>query len=283
MKTFRKLLLVPAALVFAVVSAFGQGATTGEIKVTVNDDKKVPLEYAAVTIITTSRPLGGLTDVKGDHMVRNLDAGKYDVRVTYAGCKPYLKKNVEVIAGKTAYVTFDMQLLVANEDSAVEVIAYYDPSPVDKMFSVEAHLNLPQIRANPSERGDINGLVTSICSSCSETKDRQLVMRGSRPGASQMYIDGEKMYGSGGVPGLAIEQVSALSGGIPAEFGDVSGGVVIVNTMSYFSGLKNKQNTYLSRAEKAAEEKAAKDKASGKVKEENGTLIEDNSKTGSGN
>lgn len=275
-----KQLLLAVAALFAGVSAFAQAATTGEIKVTVNDEKNGAIEYAAVAVLTAAGPQGGFTDDKGDRIVRNLDPGKYDVKVSFTGYKPYVKKNVEVFAGQTAYVTFKMQL--ATSDTLV-IEDYYDPSPVNKMFTVENHMNIGQIRANPSERGDVNALVTSMCSSCSETSDRQLVMRGSRPGASQMFVDGEKMYGSAGIPGLAIEQVSALSGGIPAEFGDVTGGVVIINTQSYFSGLRNKQNYYEARAAKAAEEKAAKDKASGKVKEENGVIIEETPAPGTGN
>lgn len=278
MKNFKKLLALPAVLLFAA-SVMAQ-STTGEIKATVKDEGKKPMSYASVAVLMPGGIQGGQTNDNGDVMVRNIEPGKYDVKVTYVGYKPFIKKNVEVMAGKTAYVTFDMQLVEVNEDSAIEVIGYYDPSPVDKVFTVESHMNIAEIRASPQEPGDINGLITSICSSCSESSDRQLIMRGSRPGASQMYVDGEKLYGSDNIPGLAIEQVSALSGGIPAEFGDVTGGVVIITTQSYFSGQKLKENRYLDMADEAAKKKAAQEKKDGKVKEENGTIIEDSGNGG---
>jgi len=274
MKTIIRILLP----VLISGSAFAQ-STLGEVKVTVNDERAEAMIGATVTIQTPAKLVGGQTSEKGDIMVRHLEPGKYDVKVSYLGYKDYVKKNVEVSAGKTAYVTFKMQ---PKLDTLGEVVVtdYYDPSPVDKMFTVEAHMNIEQIRANPAAPGDINAYVEMMCSSCSQTKDRQLVMRGSRPGASQMYVDGEKLYGSTQIPGLAIEQVSAVSGGIPAEYGDVTGGIVIITTQSYFSGLKNKQNMYLRAAEEAAAAKAAKEKAESKVKEENGTLIEENGNGG---
>lgn len=271
MKIVKRLLAIPAIL-FAL-SAVAQG-TQGEIKVTVRDENKSTMPGAVVSILVNDKStLGAQTDENGVKIFRAMDPGKYDVKVSYVGYKPYVKKNVEVTANKTSYVEFNMEVASILDSGVVIYAEYYKPL-VEPFFSVSSSMNLPEIKNSVTSPGDITGMVTNICSSCSETKDRQLVMRGSRPGASQMFVDGEKLYGSTGVPGLSIEQLSAVSGGIPAEFGDVTGGIIIVTTQSYFSGLRYKQSRYEAMAEEAAKAKAAKDKKAAGVKEVDGTLIE---------
>jgi outer membrane receptor protein involved in Fe transport len=46
------------------------------------------------------------------------------------------------------------------------------------------------------------------------------------------------MFGTAEVPSQAIEQVTILSGGIPAEYGDLTGGVIIISTKNFISGMR---------------------------------------------
>lgn len=272
MKIFKRLLALPAILI--AFSAAAQG-TQGEIKVTVKNELKEEIPGAAVSILVSEKQTqGAATDMNGVKFFRAMDPGKYDIKVVMTGYKAYVKKNVEVTAGKTSYVEFDMQPVVLLGDTGVVIYANYYKDLIDKDFTTASGMNYLQIKNSVAPPGDIQAMALSVCSSCSETKDRQLVMRGSRPGASQMFVDGEKLYGSTAVPGLSIEQFSAISGGIPAEFGDVTGGVIIVTTRSYFSGIKDKQTRMEILAEEAAKAKAEKDKKAAGVEEVDGVLIE---------
>jgi outer membrane receptor protein involved in Fe transport len=62
----------------------------------------------------------------------------------------------------------------------------------------------------------------------------QVIIRGSRPGDAVYYIDGVKMTDMSAVPGVAIGGLEAYTGGIPAKYGDTTGGVIILETKSYF-------------------------------------------------
>jgi outer membrane receptor for ferrienterochelin and colicin len=44
-----------------------------------------------------------------------------------------------------------------------------------------------------------------------------------------VYIDGIKVRGSSALPKSAIEEVSVITGGIPANIGDATGGVINVS------------------------------------------------------
>jgi outer membrane cobalamin receptor len=63
----------------------------------------------------------------------------------------------------------------------------------------------------------------------------ELYFRGSRSGAMAYYVDGVKVTGTNpGVSPDAISRVSVYTGGLPACYGDVTGGVVAIETKSYF-------------------------------------------------
>lgn len=44
----------------------------------------------------------------------------------------------------------------------------------------------------------------------------------------------KSITGEIGIPGLAIGAMKVYTGGVPAKYGDVNGGVIVVETKSYF-------------------------------------------------
>ena len=54
-------------------------------------------------------------------------------------------------------------------------------------------------------------------------------IRGSRGDATEYYIDGIKVRGSMGVPTSGIER-TVITGGVPAKYGDATGGIISVTT-----------------------------------------------------
>lgn len=62
----------------------------------------------------------------------------------------------------------------------------------------------------------------------------EMIIRGSRPGDVIYYVDGVKSSDLNGVPGVGIGSMMGYTGGIPAKYGDTTGGVVILETKSYF-------------------------------------------------
>lgn len=273
MKALFKILIALAAFLLpGMVSA--QDVTTGNMKVTVLDEKNLPMPGAIVRIVAGGPSLGGQTDLDGNFTFRALSPGTYDVEAHMMGYKDFTKQGIGVGAGQTAYVNFPMQLKDPCDTCKNVVVIRDKPGPVEFNYSTIHTINSEQVKHIPVQRGDVPALVLATNSQVSQGKNGGLVMRGARENASTTYVDGEKMYGSAGVPGGAIEQVSVLSGGIPASFGDLTGGAVIITTKSYYSGIATKENMYQAAAEqKAAEEKAAKEK-SGEHTEDKDKIIE---------
>ena len=67
-------------------------------------------------------------------------------------------------------------------------------------------------------------------------------MRGSRENATAYYVDGIKVRGAIGVPTSGIEQITVVTGGLPAQYGDATGGIIAVTTKGpsnkFFGGVE---------------------------------------------
>jgi len=58
-------------------------------------------------------------------------------------------------------------------------------------------------------------------------------IRGARPDANSYYIDGVQVKDPNSIPPGAIDNVTVIRSGIPASYGDVTGGIISITTKSY--------------------------------------------------
>jgi hypothetical protein len=271
MKTIYPYLLLIAIFLFPFSKLNAQDLTTGDLKITVNDEHGEPMPGAVVIITSGVSHLGGSTNIDGTFTFRALNPGPYNVEARMLGYKKYTKNGIMVNAGQTAYADYPMQV-IADNDSTVTIYAV--SSPVDPKFSTIHNINAAQLKTNAGGRSDVLSLIEGTSSDLSIGKNGNLVMRGSREGASTMYVDGEKVYGDAGVPGGSIQQVTVLSGGIPAAYGDMSGGVVIITTKTFESGFAEKQARYDAAEEEAIAAKKAEAEKNGQTTDKDGNIIE---------
>lgn len=76
--------------------------------------------------------------------------------------------------------------------------------------------------------------IASLTPGVQLTDDGELVFRGARKGDMVYIMDGVKLADVVGVPSAAIGNMKVYTGGIPAKYGDTTGGVVVMETLSYF-------------------------------------------------
>ena len=276
MKTIIRNLIYCALLLAPFSQASAQDQGNGDIKVTVLDERNQPMIGAIVDIVAGGPKLGGATDIDGNFTFRALTPGAYDIEANMTSYKKYIKTGIEVSAGQTSYATFAMQVNECDTCLGGVVVIKATVSPVDPTFSSIKSIDMTQVKNMAVTRGDVVGMVTATSSDITTGPSGKLVMRGARETASQIYVDGEVMYGSSGIPGEAIAQVTILSGGIPASFGDLTGGAVIITTKSYYSGLAVKQRMYADAQKEREEAVKAAAAASGKRTESGTQIIEKN-------
>jgi hypothetical protein len=274
MKTIIKNILA-VILLLTPFTAFTQDQNSGDLKVTVFDERNEPMVGAVVRIVAGGPSLGGQTNLDGNFTFRALQPGTYDVEVYLPSYKRFTKQGIIVSVGQTAYAEYKMQVAINNCDTCSNVVVITaDRGPVNKTFSTVQNLDAEMVKNMPVVKGDVKMMVVNTCSSCNTGPKGGLVMRGSRENASAFFVDGEKLYGQAGVPGGAIQQVTILSGGIPASYGDLTGGAVIITTKSFYNGMAAKENMYLQAAEEKKQAEIAEQEKNGKVIMTDSLIIE---------
>jgi hypothetical protein len=188
----------------------------------VTDDKGEALIGAAVKVMKGSDLVkGSITDFNGDYRIQ-LDPGSYDVEFSYTGYGTQKQSGVQVFSGKINPLDVQLSNTVLQE----VVIKYKVPLiEVDKT-STGATLTSEQIKNLPTR--SVNAIVASTAGTTS-IDGGEVNIKGSRANATNYYIDGIRVLGAP-PPVQDIEQLSVITGGLDASYGDVTGGVISVIT-----------------------------------------------------
>ncbi len=250
MKTFKKLVVI----IFGIIAITAKSQSTGSIKGTVTNEKNEPMPFVAIGLLEDSTIIkSSQTDINGDFTFRQITPGKYTVRIQMMGYKTRNVKGVEVFSGDIAYV---YKTLKENLDTlnAVEVFEFWDRPIIESMFTSVKAIRIDQIERNALQKNDIIGIVTSLSPSVIPTNDgKDIYVRGSRRGTTAYYIDGNKAFGPEMTAGMGIASMEVITGGVPAEYGDATGGFVIVNTKDYLWEMR--RNNVKNENKKHSEEK----------------------------
>jgi hypothetical protein len=228
MKTIKMLLLGTAICALQQLNA-----QNGILKGTITDETGQTMPSATVKVLEdTTMITGTTTDINGDYTIKQLIPGSYNIQISYVGYAPKLIKKVIIDPNATAYVNAKMTpgtMLVG-----VVVEEEYRKPIISKTYSTVTNITVDQIENMAVSKGDIVGIITAVTPGVIASEDgTSLYVRGSRNGSTAFYVDGNRVMGSPNVPGLSIASMEVLLGGVPAEYGDCTGGIVIITTKEY--------------------------------------------------
>lgn len=217
----KRAVLCLSALLFLFAGAYAQG-DAGKLRGTVTDDAGEPVPFATVKIIQNGIIKGGAnTDSEGKYSIIAISPGTYDVEASFAGQSKVLE-GVTIVNLKTK--TLDISM---TTDVEVETVEIYEPIEFDQTTTIES-FDKTQVRE--SGYRDINSVVAIAAGAVVSDRGGSVNIRGGRSTATTYYVDGVKMRGVVSLPQKSIEQINVITGGTPAEFGDMIGGVVSITT-----------------------------------------------------
>lgn len=256
----------------AVLSLNCLAQSIGEIRGIIKDTDLQPVPYAIVRILQGNILIGGTqTDENGRYNYKPLVPGTYELIITEAGHQTQPVNKIKVIPNEATYVDVKM---MPNTIGGATVIASpidYTKTGVEKTMFNQVSVDALELNRNASyDRGDVTGALESITTDVIKGPDGQVHFRGARSDANGYFVDGVRTIHPGIIPGLSIENLSIFPGGVPAMYGDLSSGVVIITTRGYFSGIREKNVRIATNQEIAKEEKAkqkAKDDEEKRLKE----------------
>ena len=223
---FQKLLYALGLTLFISCGLYAQSSGTLKGKL-VDKDTKDPIPFANIVAELGGKQEGGsTTDFEGNYTIKPIPPGVYDVKVTYVGYKPVMIQGVVVKGTNITFLDIEMES-TATTLTTFEVIDYKVPLIEKDGGSSGGTVTSEEItkmagRAAESVAITVGGVFS---------KDGEMgSVRGGRENATVMYIDGVRVRGSSSVPKAALEQVSVITGGLPASYGDATSGVVNVTT-----------------------------------------------------
>lgn len=191
-------------------------ATTGE-----------PLVGANVTV--SGSYLGGATDEKGEYFILQVPPGRWSVRASVIGYQSVVVENVQVVTDLTTRVDFALSSRVLELGREVSVVAERPLVQRDVTASVSTVTNeeilfLPNIQSVQDVTRILPGVVG-------------LNVRGGRARETLYMVDGVPIANprSGGYSGLevppdAIAELTMITGGFNAEYGQAQSGIVNIVT-----------------------------------------------------
>ena len=228
----RKLNLIVVSVLLTMSYSYSQSGL-GTLKVSVLDAKsKTPLYGCKVLLKQNGSVKGGAnTDFDGKFLINSITPGEYDVEIRNEG-EGYQSTMTTGVVISSDKITFLDDQPLGKAASVVEiqemkVIAYRVPL-IDKdggasgaTITREDIARLP-VRSAAGVAGTVGGV--------NAQEGGGISVRGSRSDGTYFYIDGIKVRGSSNLPKSAIEEVTVITGGLPANYGDATGGIISVTT-----------------------------------------------------
>lgn len=187
------------------------------------------MPFASVAIVLDDKIITGVvSDANGNYSLKSISPGSYTVRASYIG---YRETSVtQVLISENKITLLDIKLSSNNNLPPIEIV--YSPSVVNiGEMSTMAIISSETIENSPAIA--IKDIVATVPGVAQMEDGGSLYFRGSREDGTLYIVDGVRTSEGIRLPRNSIAQISVITGGIPAQFGDVTGGIVIITTKSF--------------------------------------------------
>ncbi|MCL5020741.1 MAG: TonB-dependent receptor, partial [Bacteroidetes bacterium] len=226
--------IVCALLVMLVMSAgIANAQTRGRIQGVVKD-AKTGETLPGVNVIVVGTNLGAVTDLEGRYFVVNVPVGTYEVKASMIGYSPMLVKDVLVSLDRVATVDFSLQ---PSEIQTSEVVVVAQRNQLHQEVSGTQMVSTSSDIVNTAGVREINAFLAKL-PGVSTTDNGFVTIRGGTADQVGTLVNGLSYDNAAvgnaetSIPLSAIEQVSVLSGGYSAEYGNFRSGLINITTKS---------------------------------------------------
>lgn len=250
MKSMKWITTSMAALLLLLIASPLMGQL-GKVHGTATEDGEALPGYSVRLRAFGAEVRRGMTDLQGKYEFALLQAGSYEVEVEENGV---LYRQAFVVApGETRPLPIDISKAMAFDAEGNRIYRNTGTRITESLtplFTVDPVT--PQVvtgddlRRMP-DRG-LQAAIPSFHKISQRDAGDPLNVAGSRSEATAIYVDNVKVRGDYQVPQAAISQIALMNSGMPAEFGDATGGVILITTHN--PGMKPYVGSPLSKAER---------------------------------
>lgn len=229
----RKIILLSAllgAVPFTTTTAQNLGEIHGRV---VDVGTKEGVAFASVTTWPSGSGPATETDIDGRFKLKPLEPGTYTLRFSFTGYNTLELTSIEVNGDN---ITRIGEVTLEGNQLPDLVIVYqrFERPLIDVVNPAVNTLLAAEFERDPNRKNPTDMIVKNFPGVTKSRDGESLIFRGSREGSMAYYVDGVKVTGKlSGVPSSGIRSISVYTGALPARYGDVTGGVVVIDTKTY--------------------------------------------------
>jgi len=238
LKRLLSTVLLISATSLAALAQTGQGELKGKI---IDAETGEPVPFVNVVVeLNGVLQAGAASDFDGVYFIKPITPGTYTVKASAMGMSTVQVTGVGIRSGKTQFLDIKMSTNAELLDE-VQIVEYKVPVFEKDQTVVSTTITKDDLVRMPARSASaIAATAGGVYSSDDGTGD--LNIRGARSDANYVFIDGIKVRGSNNLPQSAVEEISVITGGLPAQYGDITGGVISITTRgpsaNYFGSLE---------------------------------------------
>jgi len=209
--------------------SFSGGEITGKI---VDSESNEPLPFATILLESNGFTDQAFSDDNGFYTLKPIPSGKYTLKCYYLNYHTVAITDIVVESNRTINIDVEMEIVMGEEVVVIAERSYV--IPLIDISNAEVGLGLAS--------GDLEKMpfrepsqMASLATGVTQSDRGEIQIRGGRVGTTAYYIDGMRVNSINAVPAIAIDQMQVITGGIPAKYGDTTGGVVVITTKGFRS------------------------------------------------
>ncbi len=191
-----------------------------------------PIPIAVIKVSGGTVNTGAIADMQGAYSIKGIPAGEYKVEISHLS---YQKVTINKVVISNGSITFLDRLMSNTSLKPIEIV--YNQDLEDLLGKgtppTMTRITAEEILQNANPRGIVGSIVTSVPKVVQTNERAGLNFSGSRVDATQYFIDGVKVIGDPQIPQSGIEEMVVITGGVPAQYGDTTSGVVLITTKQF--------------------------------------------------
>jgi hypothetical protein len=221
------------SLFIALLACGAQAQNGGTLMGVISDSTNgEPIPIAVVKVSGGTVNTGAIADMNGAYSIKGIPSGEYRVEISHLSYQKAIISKVVISQGS---ITFLDQKLGNSSLTPIEII--WDQDLEDLLGKgtppTMTRITAAELLENANPRGVIGTIVASVPKVVQTNERAGLNFSGSRVDATQYFIDGVKVIGEPQIPQVGIEEMVVITGGVPAQYGDTTSGVVLITTKQF--------------------------------------------------
>lgn len=208
----------------------------GEIRGKLLDKNGDPVMFAGVFVDMGGKQVSTMSDEDGKYKIKPIKPGVYSVTAQSIEFQTTTMKNLRVFADEICFVP---DITMADNVNAIDVAVVMAPlNLINPEQPSKISIRMSDLKHSPA-KNNISQIIALIAPTAyRDPNDGALYFKGARRGANVYYIDGMKIHGNvPQIPSSGIGSISVYTGGVPASYGDATGGFIVIETKNFYDSM----------------------------------------------